>query len=148
MRIKSQSDFWSGLLFLAIGVVVVVLAQDYRMGTGARMGPGYFPTWLGGLMAFLGLTLVVPAFFVDGEKISRVPLRPLVMIVLGIAAFGVTLEYLGFAAAVVALVLVSGLADSDLRPLQSLVLAIVLAIFSVVVFVVLLGIPLNIWPDF
>ena len=57
MRIRSQSDFWSGVLFVAIGVTVVVLAQDYRLGTAARMGPGYFPTLLGGLLALLGLTL-------------------------------------------------------------------------------------------
>ena len=148
LRIRSQSDFWCGLLFLAIGVTVIVLAQQYRVGTAARMGPGFFPTLLGGLLGFLGLTLSIPALFMDGEKIPRLPLLPLAMILLGVAAFGVALEFLGFAIAVVALVLIGGLADPDLRPLESLGLALFLAVFSVGVFVALLGMPLTVWPSF
>ena len=148
LRIRSQSDFWCGLFFVAIGVTVLVLAQQYRVGTAARMGPGYFPTLLGGLMAFLGLTLSVPAILADGEKIPPLPLRPLALILLSIAAFGVALEFLGFALAVVALMLVGGLADPDLRPLESLGLALFLAIFSVGIFVGLLGMPLAVWPNF
>ena len=147
MRIRSQSDFWCGLLFLAIGVTVMVLAQQYRVGTAARMGPGFFPILLGGLLGFLGLTLSIPALFMDGEKTPRLPLRPLAMILLGVAAFGVALEFLGFAIAVVALVLIGGLADPDLRPLESLGLALFLAVFSVGVFVALLGMPLTVWPS-
>ena len=61
VRIRSQIDFWSGLLFVAIGVTAVVLAQEYGFGTSARMGPGYFPPCSAGLLALLGLTLSVPA---------------------------------------------------------------------------------------
>ena len=102
MRIRSQSDFWCGLLFIAIGVVVLAAAGQYRLGTAARMGPAYFPTLLGGLLAFLGFTLAVPALVLDGEKLPRFRLRPLLMILLSIAAFGLALENLGFAIAVAA----------------------------------------------
>ncbi len=147
MRIRSQSDFWCGLLFLAIGVAVFLLAQQYRVGSAARMGPGYFPTLLGGLMALLGLTLSIPALFVDGEKFPRLPLRPMLMILLSIVAFGVALEYLGFAVAVAALVIVGGLADPDLKPVEAAGLALFLMVFSIGIFVGLLGIPLNVWPS-
>jgi Tripartite tricarboxylate transporter TctB family len=146
LRIRSQSNFWCGLLFVAIGVAIMVLAREYRVGTAARMGPGYFPELLGMLLAGLGLTLTIPALFVDGEEFPRLHIRPLVMILLSIVAFGVALEYHGFVVAVVALVIIGGLADPDLRPLESAALALFLVIFSVGIFVVLLGLPLTLWP--
>ncbi len=147
LRIRSQMDFWCGVLFVAIGVTVVVLAQDYRLGTSARMGPGYFPTLLGGLMALLGLTLCLPALAVDGERLPQMRLRPLLMVLLGIAVFGMTLEHLGFVAAIVALVAVGGLADPDLKPLQIAAVAAFMVVFSTLIFVVLLGLPLRLWPN-
>ena len=147
MRIRSQTDFWCGLLFVGIGVAVMVLAREYRIGSAARMGPGFFPMLLGGLLAILGLALTVPALFKDGEQLPRLQLRPLVMVLLGIAAFGISLEYLGFAAAVVALVLVGGLADPELRPLESVGVALFLMVFSIGIFVGLLGMPLTLWPS-
>ncbi len=146
MRIRSQMDFWCGVLFVAIGVTVAVLAQDYRLGTSARMGPGYFPTMLGGLLALLGLTLSLPALAKDGERLPAMRLRPLLMVLLGIAAFGVTLEYLGFVAAIVALVVVSGPADPDLKPLEIAGVTVFMVAFSTLVFVLLLGLPLRLWP--
>lgn len=148
MRIRSQSDFWCGLLFIAIGVAVMVLARNYRMGTAARMGPGYFPTMLGGLMALLGLSLSIPAFAIDGERVQRFQLRPLLFVLLAIAAFGIALPYLGFAAAVVALVAVAGFADPDLRPIEVAGVAAFLVVFSILIFVVLLGLPIQLWPAF
>lgn len=132
---------------MAIGIAVAVLAQEYRIGTSARMGPGYFPTLLGGLMTLLGLTLTVPAFFIDGDRMPAMQLRPLAMILLGVAAFGVTLEYFGFVAAVIALVVVGGLADRDLKPLEIAGTAAFMALFSTLIFVLLLGLPLRLWPD-
>jgi hypothetical protein len=148
MHIRSPSDFWCGLLFIAVGVAFAVLAQEYRMGTAARMGPGYFPTLLGGLLALLGATLTVPAFVVDGEPLQRFHWRPLFFVLLGIAVFGVALAYLGFAAAVGCLVLVAGFADPDLRPLETVGAALFLVVFSILIFVVLLGLPIQLWPSF
>ena len=146
MRIRSPSDFWCGLLFVAIGIAVVVLAQNYRIGTAARMGPGYFPTMLGSLLALLGVSLSVPAFVTSGDGVPRFHLRPLLFVLLGVATFGVTLPYLGFAAAVIVLVVVSGFADPDLRPMETAAVAAFLVLFSILIFVVLLGLPIRLWP--
>jgi Tripartite tricarboxylate transporter TctB family len=146
MKIRSHSDFWCGLLFVAIGLAVVVLAQNYRMGTPARMGPGYFPTLLGALMALLGVSLSLPAFAMDGEDVQRFHPRPLLFVLLAIAAFGIALPYLGLAAAIVALVAVGSFADPDLTALEIAGIAVFLVVFSIVIFVVLLGLPIRLWP--
>ena len=148
MRVRAPRDFWCGLLFIVSGVAVAILAQDYRLGTAARMGPGYFPTLLGGLLALLGGSLFLPAFTVDGERLQRFHLRPLLFVLLSIAAFGIVLSYLGFAAAIVALVLVARFADQDLRTLEAVGVAAFLVVFSIFIFVVLLGLPIQVWPSF
>jgi hypothetical protein len=147
MRIRSLSDFWCGLLFIAAGIAIAILAQEYRIGTAARMGPGYFPTLLGLLLALLGASLTVPAFVVDGEPLQQFHMRPLLFVLLSIAAFGIVLAYFGFAAAIVALVMVAGFADPDLRPLQTVGVAAFLVVFSILIFVVLLGLPIQLWPN-
>jgi hypothetical protein len=147
VRIRSQKDFWCGVIFFAIGVAFMVLAGEYRMGTAARMGPGFFPTMLGGVMAALGLTLVVPAFLRDGDAFPRLHFRPMLMILLGIAVFAVLLQPLGFVLAAAALMVVGGFADPDLRFLESVALSIFLTAFCVGVFVLLLGLPMPLWPN-
>ena len=135
------------MIFLAIGIAFMVLAREYRMGTGARMGPGYFPTILGGLMAVLGLTLVVPAFVRDGEAFPKLHMRPMLMILVSIVVFALVLQPLGFVLAAALLTVVGGFADPDLRFSESLALSILLTVFCVGVFALLLGLPLPLWPD-
>jgi len=147
MKIRAPSDFWCGLLFVAIGVAFAVLAQNYRFGTAARMGPGYFPTLLGALMALLGLTLAVPAFARDGDAMQRFHLRPFLFVLLAIAVFGLALAHLGLAAAIAALVVVGSFAEPELKPLETAGLAAFLVVFSILIFVVLLGLPIQLWPD-
>lgn len=147
MRIRSQKDFWCGVLFLAIGIALMLIARNYRFGTAARMGPGFFPAMLGGLLAVLGLTLSIPALARDGDAFPRLHLRPLLTILIGIVIFALVLQPLGFVLSAAILVLVCGLADPELRFVESAGLAVLLTAFCVGVFVALLGLPLNLWPD-
>lgn len=147
MRIRSQKDFWCGVVFFAIGIAFVAIAREYRLGTAARMGPGFFPTMLGGLLAGLGLLLAVPAIVREGDTFPRLHLRPLLTILAGIVVFALLLQPLGFVLAALVLIVVSGFADPELRLVESVGLALLLTAFSVGVFVVLLGLPLSLWPD-
>jgi hypothetical protein len=147
MKIRSPSDFWCGLIFLAIGVAFMLFAREYRMGSAARIGPAYFPTLLGGLLAILGLTITLPSLFVAGEKFPHVSWRPLLTILASILLFGLLLEPAGLVVAVAALVIVGGFADPELRFRESLGVALFLVVFSIGIFVTLLGLPLNLWPN-
>lgn len=147
MRIRSPSDFWCGLLFIVVGIAFMVLAREYRFGTPARMGPGFFPTVLGGILAALGLSLVLPALVRDGPSLTRPALRPALAILIAIVVFALLLAPMGFVIASGALILIAALAEPDLRLLESVGLTLFLIAFSVVIFVLALGLPLNLWPN-
>jgi len=40
MKISNQEDFWSGILFIAFGLIAVIVSRNYPMGAAIRMGPG------------------------------------------------------------------------------------------------------------
>jgi hypothetical protein len=147
MRIRSPRDFWAGLLFVCIAAVFIGLASQYRFGEAHRMGPGYFPIMVGALLAILGTVVAGRALAFDGPPLPRFNPRPLLVTLLAVVLFGLALERLGLAVAILVLVLVSAFADRDVRLLPSLVLALLLIAFSVATFVWLLGLPLPVWPQ-
>jgi hypothetical protein len=148
MKIRAQKDFWSGLMFLGFASVGMFAASGYAMGTGGRMGPGYFPLLLGGVLAMLGTILVVKSFLAAGEDGVKLDLRPLLTIALGVVLFGLAIERLGLVISLIAVVLVSALASRESRPLEVVLLAAALAAFSIGVFVYALRLPLPVWPTF
>jgi putative tricarboxylic transport membrane protein len=147
MRIRSPKDFWAGLIFVAIGAGFILLAQQYRLGDLHRMGPAMFPTLVGTLLAALGAIITLRSFVLDGERVPRFFVRPIGVSLLAIVLFGVALQWLGLIAAVAVLVLVGAYAARDVRPLENVALAAVMIMFSVAVFVWLLGLPLPLWPN-
>ena len=148
MRIANPKDFWSGLLFGALGVFVAVYAvMHYQLGSALRMGPGYFPAGIGGIVGILGLVLVVRSFRLEGGRLPRIHLRPLVLIVIASIAFGYLLKPIGLVASTVLMVLVSAAGGHEFRWREAIALAIALAVFSVAVFVYGLQLPFPLWPE-
>ena len=147
MRIRSPKDFWAGLIFIAIGGGFILLAQQYRLGDLHRMGPAMFPTLVGALLAGLGAVITLRSLLFDGEPVPRFYARPIGISLFAIVLFGIALQRLGLIAAVAVLVLVGAYASRDVRPWENLALAAIMILFSVGVFVWLLGLPLPLWPD-
>ena len=147
MRIRSPRDFWAGLLFIAFAVVFMGLASQYRFGEAQRMGPGYFPILVGAILTGLGAILTFRALALEGPPIDRFRPRPLAVTLIAIVLFGVTLDYLGLAAAIAVLVIVSAFAEREVRIRETIVLAALLVFFSIAAFVWVLGLPLQVWPQ-
>lgn len=147
MKLRSPKDFWSGLFFIAIALGFIGLSHRYGIGTMHRMGPALFPTLVGVLLAGLGSVIALRAFVLDGPPVPRFHARPIIISLLAIALFGLALAHLGLIAAIAALVLIGALASSESRPLQTIGLVVVLVVFSVAVFVWLLGLPIPLWPE-
>jgi hypothetical protein len=159
MAIKSQKDFFSGLLFMAVGIAFAWGATNYSVGTGARMGPGYFPLLLGILMAVLGGVITFKALVVetaDGDKIGKWAWKPLFFIIAANLIFGVLLGGLpkinfpafGLMAAIFALTFTASLAGDEFKFKEVLILAIVLSAISYVAFILLLKLQFPVWPAF
>jgi hypothetical protein len=146
MKIKAPRDFWAGLMFIAFGVGFAWVAQNYQMGTSVRMGPAYFPTMLGGILAVIGLAIFIQSFIVAGSAVPKFYFRPLVLIVLATVLFGVLLKPLGLVLSVAVLVGVGAFGGFEFKTKEVAILYVVLAIFSVWVFVKGLGLPIPVWP--
>ncbi len=146
MKIRAEKDFWSGVMFLGFATVAVVTARGYSMGSGGKMGPGYFPMLLGIALAGLAMLLVGRSLAFEGTRVTRLQGRPTLMIVLGVILFGVMIQYLGLVIALATVTAVSAFATRESRPLEVAALAAVLAAFSVGIFVYALRLPLTIWP--
>ena len=146
MRVRSPKDFWAGLIFVAIGGGFVLLAQEYLLGDMHRMGPALFPSLVGALLAALGAFIALRAFALDGPPVPRFEARPILVSLLAIVLFAIALQWVGLVAAVAVLVLIGANAARDVRLLDVLALAAGMIVFSVAVFVWLLGLPLPLWP--
>ena len=149
MKIKSQRDFWSGLLFLAVGLGFAWGATFYRLGDSAQPGPGFFPLGLGLLTALLGLAILFKALSVeraDGDPVGAIAWRPLVAIVGAVVLFGWTLPHLGLVLALPLLVVVSALGGSEFRWREVLASTLVLTVLSWAIFIWGLKLPITLLP--
>ena len=142
IAIRAPKDFWPGLMFCATGAAAVVLGRESSMGTATKMGPAYFPTVLGGLLVLIGAVLVVRALVARGPRIEPFAIRPLVLVLVSTVLFGVIVRGTGLVVAIVALVLISAAASRLVRWPAALTLAVGLAVFSGVVFIKVLGLPM------
>ena len=150
MQIKSQRDFVSGLMFTVAGVVFAIGATAYPMGSSARPGAGYFPLILSVLMAILGAVVLFKSLTIEtegGDPIGRIAWRPLVVIVLAITVFGLSIDTLGLVVSVPLLILITSVAGDEFKWLGVVLNAVVLTVFSWLVFVVGLKLTIPLWPQ-
>lgn len=159
MNIKSQKDFFSGLMFMGIGVAFAWGASNYNVGTGARMGPGYFPLMLGILLTFIGVLITFTALVVEtegGGKIGKWAWKPLFFIIGANVIFGILLAGVpalkipafGMIVGIYALTFIASMAEAGWKFKTTLILATVLAVGSYLAFVVALKLQFPVWPAF
>ena len=146
--IRHPKDFWSGVIFTAMGAFAVIYGSKYTLGTAARMGPGYFPRILGILMIALGLILALRSFKLEGAPVPRWKLRPTLVVLGSVVMFGAIVQSFGVAISTVALIVAASAASREFRPKEALIAGVLLATLAVGVFVVGLKLQLPIWPTF
>lgn len=159
MEIKSQRDFFAGLMFALVGIAFAVGAVTYSVGDGARMGPGYFPLMLGIILAVLGSLILFNSFrshATDGDKIGAWAWKPLALILGSNVVFGILLGGLpsmkvpamGLIFAIYAVVIISSMAAEKFKLKNSIILATILAVGSYLAFIMLLKLQIQVWPTF
>jgi hypothetical protein len=149
---KSLKDLLAGLIFIAFGLAFGYASLGYDLGSALRMGPGYFPLVLAGILVVLGAVIVVEGFFeVEEQPIGKAPWLALVLLVAALLVFGFTVRGLGLVPALVIAVFMSAFASRHTTLLSAIALAVGLTLLCVLIFVYGLGLPLRLfgpWTGF
>lgn len=145
VRIKNQENFWAGIMFIAFGLTAMFVARDYPMGSAMRMGPGYFPVYLGAIMASLGAIISLTSFSVSGDRIKPFAWRPMILLSAAFVAFGLAVDRVGLVIALAVLIFLSALAGRDFKVREVLILTLVLIVGCWALFVYALELPFPLW---
>jgi hypothetical protein len=159
VKIKSQKDFYSGLVYTVVGAAFAYGATSYNIGTGARMGPGYFPLLLGVMLASIGAIILFKSLVVEtptGDEVGSWAWKPLVFIIAGNLLFGILLGGLpsikfpamGLIAAIYGTTLIVSFAGDEFKLKEVLILGTVLSVMSYLAFILLLKLQFPVWPTF
>lgn len=147
LTIKNPQDFWCGLLFLALGALAIYWSRDYDMGSALQMGPGYFPTWLGGILMGFGVVIGGLAFRIEGDGseglgLSEWALRPWLVLTAALAIFALMMEAdIGFVPSLIVLIIGCALAHKDVHWRETMVLSLCVTAGAVAIFSFGLGMP-------
>ncbi|HEV8342329.1 MAG TPA: tripartite tricarboxylate transporter TctB family protein [Candidatus Binatia bacterium] len=139
---RNPKDFWAGVIYIAFGLIAVIIALDYGMGTALRMGPGYFPTVLGVLLIVIGTVSLIRSFLQSGSPIGGFAIKGLLIIVGSTFLFALIVREVGLVIALPILVIMTSYASVHFRWGPTLALAAGITIFCVLVFIKGLGVPL------
>jgi hypothetical protein len=143
--IRNPKDFWSGVMFLCFGVAAVAIAREYAMGSAGRMGPAYFPTALGWMLVAIGAGCVVRSFFGSvGEAIEKFAFKELILIIGAVLLFGVVVRGAGLVVAIPVIIVGSAYASTKFTWKATIPLAVGMTVFSVLLFVKALGLPMPV----
>ena len=151
MKIKSEKDFWAGLMFVLVGIGFAWGATAYNFGNSARPGPGYFPFGLGVILALIGAFILFESLTIEvegGEKIGLWPLKQAGVILFAVVLFGVLLPRLGMAITLPILIFISSMASGEFDWKEVLFNAVILTVGSWAIFIKGLGLTIPLWPTF
>jgi hypothetical protein len=141
IELRSNKDFWAGIMLIATGAASIFIARDYPFGGTMRMGPGYFPSMLGGILALFGIYVMIIGLR-RGEKITvHCSTRALIVLPFSLIAFGVLMTYVGFIPALAVLIFGSASAGRHFKFVEVLLLTVILTALSVAIFIWGLGLP-------
>jgi uncharacterized membrane protein len=143
MRTINKADALAGILFIIVGAIFAALALRMEIGTGLRMGPGYFPLALAGLLILLGGLIVASAFRTVAEEMSAHAWRGMVLILPAPVFFGLTVRGLGFVPSIFVTTLIAALASLKMKALPALILSLGVTVFCTLVFSYALGLPFR-----
>lgn len=144
MKIHSIKDLLAGLIYIFFGASAILIAREYNMGTAFKMGPAFFPTVLSMLLVGVGAISIIRAFILPGTPIGAISIKGLLLVTISVVVFGLVARGAGLAIALPLLLFISAAASVKFRWQTTLVIAVGLTLFCVLVFLKGLGIPLPV----
>ena len=146
--LRNKQDFWSGAMFIGVGGAFSVIATSYNMGTAARMGPGYFPFWLGVVLAVMGAVVLIGSLSKRATEttVSGFDFRILLLVIGSVVLYGFLLRPLGLYLSLFLLVIISSFASHEFNWKVAVANGVFLVLFSYVAFIRGLGLIFPLWP--
>lgn len=139
LEFRSNKDFWAGMMFFATGAGAIFIARHYAFGTALRMGPGYFPMVLGGILIVFGLFIMLRGMRKSEKIQGHWSLRAMIVMPFSLVLFGFLMELAGFIPALVGLVFISAVSGREFKFIEVLFLSLFLGLLSVAMFIWGLG---------
>ncbi len=141
LELRSNRDFWAGVMFFAIGIAAILIAREYPFGSTLRMGPGYFPILLGGILGLFGIYIMIKGLRREEKIQGNWSLRAFIVLPVVTILFGILMERAGFIPALAVLVFGSAAAGSEFKWTEVLLLTLFLILLSLALFIWGLGLP-------
>ncbi|MEU4158313.1 tripartite tricarboxylate transporter TctB family protein [Actinoplanes sp. NPDC026670] len=143
---RAFPDLLAGGIFVLIGGLFAAGSLGYDRGTLLRMGPGYFPLLIGGVVAVLGLAIVIKGLIAaDDITFGPVPWRAVLLILAAVVFFGVFVRRLGFVPTSMVTALLTTFASRRVRPLVAVAVSAGLTLAATLIFVVGLQLRVPLW---
>lgn len=142
LSIRNPKDFFTGVFLLVVSAVFAYGLTELQIGTAYRMGPGYFPMLLTGMLAIFAIMILINGFRTDGEPIGEIPWKALILITASVVVYGATLRGLGFVPSLAVSVLISTFAAERWDGKAAIALTVGLVVSCFLVFVKGLGLPI------
>lgn len=144
-RLPRSKDFWAGATFVLAALLAIYFGWDLSLGSARRMGPGYFPMMVAGLLLLTGVVVAVQGLSREAETVEKGALRP-ALVLFAVMLFALLLPTFGLVVAVAAMAIAASVASPSVRPTETVLLAAGLSIFAVAVFIWAVGLPMKAWP--
>lgn len=145
LRVRSPQDLGAGILFLLIGAAGIYFGRDLTFGSARNMGPGYFPSIISGLIILAGFVTVGKSLAVDGPAIERFQLRPIFMLMVALAIFGFLISQIGVVITAVLMMVAAAYARPNVKLVETIIFAVCVSAFVVLLFVYGLNQPMPLW---
>lgn len=159
MKIGHPKNFWGGVIFAVLGGTFALIAKGlpflpfmpgYSMGTPARMGPAFFPFWLGLILMLLGIAIAVMGVREEGGESGAFPKfhwKPNAWVLGAVVLFGLLLKPVGMLISGVILIVIAAKGSETFELKRSIILGVILSIFCAMVFAWGLKLPIPLCPD-
>jgi putative tricarboxylic transport membrane protein len=151
VHLLTSKNVLAGMMFIGVALIGLWESRHYPVGTALRMGTGYVPRLL--CWALIGLGSIILIQGIRESAVTLPPraemsgLRPVVFVTASLVVFGLTIEWLGLVVSIFLLIGIGAIAARSLKPVETLIAAIVLIILSWAIFIVGLGLTIPVWPE-
>jgi hypothetical protein len=147
-ELRSNKDFWAGMMFFTTGAGAIFTARHYPFGTTLRMGPGYFPMVLSGILIVFGLVIMLRGMRKSEKIQGNWSIRAMIVLPFSIVLFGFLMELAGFIPALAGLVFISAASGREFKFIEVLLLSLFLSALSVAMFIWGLGLRYPLFRGF